>query len=325
MLPDVVCDFSTVELQQTGTDQVLVTGAKGRAAPDTYKVSATYADQFRGGTSMSFYGFDADKKANALAEAIFRASRRVFDSWGLADFSETSVELIGAESQYGNFSQLQGCREVAMKIAVKHADAMAIGIFLKEAVGLGLATPPGLSGFQGGRPKPSPVVSLFSFALPKDKVEIQLDIDGEIHSCNDSVGERFDINTLERPQAPADVVAATVEVPLIKLAWGRSGDKGDKANIGIIARKPEYLPYIYAALTEQVVTERFAHFLSDTSAGNVERFLMPGSSAINFLLHSVLGGGGVASIRNDPQGKGYAQLLLATPVAVPEQIAASVS
>jgi hypothetical protein len=325
MLPDVVCDFSTVELQQTGTDQVLVSGAKGRAAPDTYKVSATYADQFRGGTSMSFYGFDADKKANALAEAIFRASRRVFDSWGLADFSETSVELIGAESQYGNFSQLQGCREVAMKIAVKHADAMAIGIFLKEAVGLGLASPPGLSGFQGGRPRPSPVVRLFSFALPKDKVEIQLDIDGEIHSCNDSAGDKLDINTIERPQAPADVVAATVEVPLIKLAWGRSGDKGDKANIGIIARKPDYLPYIYAALTEQTVTEHFAHFLSDTGAGNVERFLMPGSSAINFLLHSVLGGGGVASIRNDPQGKGYAQLLLATPVAVPEQIAASVS
>jgi hypothetical protein len=325
MLPDVVCDFSTVELQQTGTDQVLVTGAKGRAAPDTYKVSATYADQFRGGTSMSFYGFDADKKANALAEAIFRASRRVFDSWGLADFSETSVELIGAESQYGNFSQLQGSREVAMKIAVKHADAMAIGIFLKEAVGLGLASPPGLSGFQGGRPRPSPVVRLFSFALPKDKVEIQLDIDGEIHSCNDSAGDKLDINTLERPQAPAEVVGATVEVPLIKLAWGRSGDKGDKANIGIIARKPDYLPYIYAALTEQTVTERFAHFLSDTGAGNVERFLMPGSSAINFLLHSVLGGGGVASIRNDPQGKGYAQLLLATPVAVPEQIAASVS
>lgn len=323
MLPDVVCDFSTAELQQTGSDQVLVTGAKGRAAPDTYKVSATYGDQFRGGTSMTFYGIDADKKATALAEAIFRASRRVFNTWGLADFSETSVELIGAESQYGNFSQSDGCREVAMKIAVKHPDAMGIGILLKEAVGLGLASPPGLSGFQGGRPNPSPVVRLFSFALPKDKVEIRLELDGEIHSCNDSPGEKLDINTIERPQPPADVFTDTdtVEVALIKLAWGRSGDKGDKANIGIIARKPEYLPYIYAALTEQLVTERFEHFLSDTSAGNVERFLMPGSNAINFLLHSVLGGGGIASIRNDAQGKGYAQLLLATPVPVPAEIA----
>lgn len=210
-----------------------------------------------------------------------------------------------------------------MKIAVKHPDAMGIGILLKEAVGLGLASPPGLSGFQGGRPKPSPVVRLFSFTLPKDKVEIRLELDGEIHSCNDSPGEKLDINTIERPQPPADVDADTdtIEVALIKLAWGRSGDKGDKANIGIIARKPEYLPYIYAALTEQLVTERFEHFLSDTSAGNVERFLMPGSNAINFLLHSVLGGGGIASIRNDAQGKGYAQLLLATPVPVPAEIA----
>ena len=110
-------------------------------------------------------------------------------------------------------------------------------------------------------------------------------------------------------------------MPLIKLAWGRSGDKGNKANIGIIAREPQYLPYICAALTETAVSERFAHFLADTAAGNVERFLLPASNAINFLLHDVLGGGGVASIRNDAQGKGYAQLLLSTPVPVPAAIA----
>ena len=116
-----------------------------------------------------------------------------------------------------------------------------------------------------------------------------------------------------------------VEVPLISLAWGRSGDKGNKANIGIIARSADYLPYIYAALTEAVVIERFAHFLDDTSSSSVERYLLPGSNAINFLLHDVLGGGGVASIRNDPQGKGYAQLLLSCPIPVPAAIAESLS
>jgi hypothetical protein len=112
-----------------------------------------------------------------------------------------------------------------------------------------------------------------------------------------------------------------VKVPLIALAWGRSGDKGNKANIGIIARQPSYLPYIYAALTETVVRKRFAHFLEDASKGSVERFLLPGSNAINFLLHDVLGGGGVASIRNDAQGKGYAQLLLSCPIPVPAALA----
>ena len=62
-------------------------------------------------------------------------------------------------------------------------------------------------------------------------------------------------------------------------AWGRSGDKGDKANIGIIARRPEYLPWLWAALTPEVVAARFAHFVT----GGVERFLLPGPPAINFL------------------------------------------
>jgi hypothetical protein len=116
-----------------------------------------------------------------------------------------------------------------------------------------------------------------------------------------------------------------VDVPLINLAWGRSGDKGDKANVGIIAREAQFLPYIWAALTEAVISERFAHFLADNSAGNIERFLLPGSNAINILLHGVLGGGGVASIRNDAQGKGYAQLLLACPIPVTPSIAERVS
>ena len=111
----------------------------------------------------------------------------------------------------------------------------------------------------------------------------------------------------------------------MRLAWGRSGDKGDKANIGIIARQARYLPYIWAALSEEQVSARFAHFLASTGPGSVERFLLPGSHAINFLLHDVLGGGGVASIRNDPQGKGYAQLLLSCPIAVPAQLARELS
>ena len=97
------------------------------------------------------------------------------------------------------------------------------------------------------------------------------------------------------------------------------------ANIGIIARQAQYLPYICNALTEEVVSARFAHFLQDTAPGNVERFLLPGTNAINFLLHDILGGGGVASIRNDPQGKGYAQLLLSCPIPVPAAIAEAVS
>ncbi len=326
ILPDVVCDFSTARIEQAGKDLVRVSGATGRPAPDTYKVSATYADEFRGGTYMSFYGIDADKKARALGEAVFEAARTVFSAFGLADFSETSIELLGTESQYGAFSEVSGSREVAMKIAAKHPDAMGIGILLKEAVGLGLATPPGLSGFAGSRPSPSPVVRLFSFTVPRVQVRVNLTLGDETVACDESHGETLDCSAIERPATPtADVSAGMVTVPLVALAWGRSGDKGDKANIGIIARRAEYLPYICDALTETVVSERFAHFLADASPGSVERFILPGAHAINFLLHDVLGGGGVASIRNDPQGKGYAQLLLSCPIPVPATIAATVA
>lgn len=326
MLPDVVCDFSTARIEQVGENRVEVSGATGRPAPDTYKVSATYADEFRGGTYLSFYGIDADRKARALGEAVLEAARNVFNTFGLADFSETSIELLGTESQYGQFSEVSGSREVVMKIAAKHPDSIGIGILLKEAVGLGLATPPGLSGFAGSRPSPSPVVRLFSFTVPKAEVQVSIVLGDDTVACDEIHGEALDTSAIVRPHTPrAAATAGCVEVPLIALAWGRSGDKGNKANVGIIARRAEYLPYICEALTTDAVRERFAHFLADTSADSVERFLLPGANALNFLLHDVLGGGGVASLRNDPQGKGYAQLLLSCPIPVPATIAATVA
>ena len=325
ILPDVVCDFSTVTLSQIGEHQVAVNGATGRPAPATYKVCGTYADQFRGGTTMTYYGIDAQKKAAAMGKAVFEATRNTFHAFGMPDFSETSIEMIGAESQYGAFAKVSNVREVGMKIAVKHPDAMGIGIFLKECVGLGLATPPGLSGFAGGRPKPSPVVRLFSFTLEKSLLPIRVEIDGKLIKCNDPAGIAFDVKSIVRPSIEPISTSDLVEVPLVKLAWARSGDKGNKANIGLIARKAEYLPYIWFSVTESVITERFAHFLDSAEPCAVERFLMPGSNAINFLLHNVLGGGGVASLRNDAQGKGYGQLALDCSVAIPANIAAQLA
>ena len=227
--------------------------------------------------------------------------------------------MIGAESQFGNARRIDVSREVVVKIAAKHAQAAGIGILLKEATGLGLATPPGLSGFAGGRPKPTPVARLFSFAWPKGDLPIAIAREGASESFVDRPGTPFDAKSLPEPSVPdADLSVPLTAVPLVSLAWGRSGDKGDKANIGVIARRAEYFPYICRALTAELVAERFSHFLK----GRVERFVMPGPHALNFLLHEVLGGGGVASLRNDPQGKGYAQLLLEVPVEIPSSLVA---
>ena len=106
-------------------------------------------------------------------------------------------------------------------------------------------------------------------------------------------------------------------MPLIALAVGRSGDKGNSANIGLIARKSEYVPWIRAALTEDVVRGWFAHL----GVSRVERFELPGMNAFNFLLQDALGGGGVASLRVDAQGKAYAQMLMDYPIPVPTALA----
>ena len=326
ILPDVVCDFSQVKLEQVGVDLVAVSGAIGLPAPDSYKVCSTYADQWRGGHLLSLYGIDASKKAEKLAAAILAASRRTLNLYGLPDFTETSVEVIGAESQYGAAAQSGRYREVALKVAAKHSDAAGIGILLKEMTGLGLATPPGLCGFAGGRPKPSPIVRLFSFELPKGAVTPQVEINGLLLDCPDTQATALDLRTLVRPAVPVTTSSEKlVDVPLVALAYARSGDKGNKANIGVIARKPEYLPYIYAALTEQAVALRFAHFIQSSASAPVERYLMPGCYGINFLLHDVLGGGGMASLRNDSQGKGYGQLLLDAQIPVSAEIAAQLS
>ncbi len=329
LLPDVCCDFSGVAIEQIGKDRVRVAGATGRPAPPDYKVSATLADGFRAGGYFTFTGRNAAGKARVFAGAALERARVALRRRNLGDFSETSVEVLGAGSQYGADAGSAEAREVVLKLAAKHPEAAGVGLLLREASGLGLATPAALSGFSGTRPRPSPVVRLFSFLAPKAEVALSVEVDGAPVPYTEPVTE-CGPGEPARPSPPADPasgappgeISDTVEVRLEDLAWGRSGDKGDKANIGIIARRADYLPWLWKHLTEEAVAEIFAHFLDGAGPKPVERFLMPGTNAVNFLLHDVLGGGGVASLRNDAQGKGYAQILLDTPIPVPAALAA---
>jgi hypothetical protein len=321
LLPDVVCDFSGVVLRQVEPDRVAVSGARGRGAPADYKVCCTWADGYRSGQVWTLYGRDAARKARHLADGIFSRTARALAERGLPPLSETSVEVLGSEVHFGAAARRQDSREVDVKIAARHPAAAGIGMFLKEMVGLALTAPPGLTGFAGARPKPTPVVRLFSFLLPKASLQISLELpDGRRLSLPAESGESRP--PPESPQPPLPPPAADmVELPLECLAFGRSGDKGDKANIGLLARHPDFLPWIAASMTASRVAGYFAHFLAAGQAEPVQRFYLPGCAALNFLLHDVLGGGGVASLRADPQGKGYAQLLLAERVALPRGLA----
>jgi hypothetical protein len=115
-------------------------------------------------------------------------------------------------------------------------------------------------------------------------------------------------------EAPA---GETKEVPLITLAWARSGDKGDAFNIGVIARKSEYLPWIKAALTEPAMLAYFAHEFVGAANPGLKLYDLPGMNAINLHLNDALDGGQFATMRLDGLAKGKAQQLLDYPVAVP--------
>jgi len=317
LLPDVTADFSQVKLEQIAEDRVLVIGAKGRAPTQQYKVSATYPDGYRVLVSFLIAGREAPEKAQVIADAILTKCERVLALRSVPPFSEKSVEILGIESTYGAHAIHTESREVVVKIAVKHPLKEACMFFASEIAQASTGMAPALAGIVGGRPKASPVIKLFSFLVDKTKLNVEIDINGQrqqVEIPQGSADQPFDQHTTGEV---AQLTGQEVEVPLIEIAHARSGDKGNHSNIGVIARKAEYLPWIRANLTEKNVASYMQHVLNPETS-QVHRYEIEGFNALNFLLENALGGGGIASLRIDPQGKALAQQLLDMPVKVPK-------
>lgn len=327
MLPDVVCDFRQVRIQQDGPERVLVSGARGMPPTDSYKVSTTWMDGYRCAGTMVIIGIDAVAKARRTGAAILERTRGIFRKMGLPDYSATYIEVIGAESQYGPHSRAAQAREVMMRVVVNHPLKQALEIFSREIAPAGTSWAPGTTGPALARPSASPLINQFSFTLPKRLVAISMTLDGQAHTIEVPADGGY------RPalrDAEAEVAALAaglagqeemVEVPLIALAYARSGDKGNLSNIGVIARKAAYLPYLAAQLTPAAVKDHFSYIVK----GEVRRYLLPGIDALNLLLEEALDGGGTASMRMDPLGKGMGQMLLDMPIAVPASMANALS
>ena len=323
VMPDVVCDFTNVRLRAESPEAVRVTGARGRAAPESYKVSATSVEGLRSVATLGIVGTDAARKAERTAAAILARTRALFAARGLAGYRATHVETIGAESIYGPHARAAATREILLRLVVDHDDPAAHRIFAREIAPAGTSYAPGTTGGDGGRPRTAPIVALSSFLIPKDEIAIGVDLEGAREEL--VVPPRTEtalpvVEPVVEPvvaAGPARGVAArteaTAEVPLMALAYARSGDKGDVANVGVIARDRTDLPLLRAELTEERVAAYFAHLAS----GPVRRYELPGIGAFNFVIAGALGGGGMASMRYDPLGKAYAQMLLDLPIAVP--------
>jgi hypothetical protein len=314
ILADVVCDFSAVTLHQAGPDVVEVRGAKGYAPTPTYKVSATYADGYKCAAQLTIIGFDAQRKVRRSAEAILERTRAMFAQMGLGDYSATHVEVLGDAFSYGPHIARAPMFEAVMWLAVAHPDKRALELFAREIAPAGTSWAPGTTG-AAGRPGVAPAIKQFAFLLDKERVTATLTMSGEAPvpvpvppGCADPTPVAAQYGPLGKLDD-----AGFVEVPLIALAYARSGDKGDTSNIGVIARRPEFLPFLRAQLTPQRVASHLAHLVK----GTVTRYDLPGIDALNFVCEQALGGGGMASLRNDPLGKAMGQVLLAMPVRVP--------
>lgn len=319
LLPDVIADFSHVHLEQVGEHRVRVTGAKGQAPTGQYKVSATYPDGYRVLVSFLIAGREAPQKAQVIADAILSKCERVLAMRSVPPFSEKSVEILGIESTYGAHAQALNSREVVVKIAVKHMFKEACMFFASEIAQASTGMAPALAGIVGGRPKASPVIKLFSFLIDKNQINIEIDFDGNRYPVEIPRGTSTEQFNILAAGECAVYQGNEIEVPLIEIAHARSGDKGNHSNIGVIARKAEYLPWIRTALTEQTVASYMQHVL-DAKKGRVIRYELPGLNALNFILENALGGGGITSLRIDPQGKAFAQQLLDMPVKVPAHL-----
>lgn len=316
ILPDVICDFTQVTLKQTGAESVLVSGARGRQPSDTYKVSATFQEGYRSTAMFTLCGRDAAAKAKRVGDAIIARTRRQFAENGLKDYLRTDVKILGIEQQYGQNANpvLMESREVVLRMDVQHAQKEALDIFAREIAPSGLAMAPGRCGLFGGRPSVSPMIGHRAFLVSKGEFSVTVDYGGSIKEVIIPSGSAHRLPPEKDPSVSAlDSGGETRRVPLWSIACARSGDKGDNVNIGVIARDPAFLP----VLRTQLTAARVKGYFGDLVLGSAERFELPGMGAFNFLLHGALDGGGTSSLRNDPQGKTFAQMLLDYELEVP--------
>lgn len=324
-LPNVICDLSEVRVEDVGEHRVRVTGAKGRAPSPYYKVCTTYQDGWRLIALAPVVGRDAARKAVRQAEAVLTRVESMLRQRNIAPFRAKRIEPIGAETTYGAHARTQAVREVACKIGVEHDDPEAFRYLMREIESPATSMSVGTTGWFGARPTPAPVMRVFSTLIEKTRVVPRVVIDAD----------HFDIaamphaaQPMPRPHPAGEtprIDPAWPCVPLIALAWARSGDKGNAFNIGVIAREPAYLPYIRAALTEENVMRFFAHEFEGALKPSVTRYEVPGLNALNFHLRQSLGGGQMGTLRLDALAKGKAQQLLDFEIAVPPTVAAAVT
>ncbi len=345
VLPDVIVDFTTVTVAQEGPDRVAIAGASGRPPTPTHKVPRSRAgfaclfcssqvcvtrpSGFLLSALLLVPGAECRAKAAAVAKAILANGNAGIARLGLAPITEFHYDVIGgggecgctANGKCGNPANCgSGYNECVLRMVFAHPEQRALSVAGLEVAPAALATAPGLCGVgTTGRAAPSRRMRQFSRLLPKAALRgaHRFAIGGDAPVAIDDA--QFSAPFVAPPRVasvgkPIAAGGTRRVVPLWRAAFGRSGDKGDSANIGIVARSEVFFAELRAQLTEEAVRRHLESL--GLRPRRVERFELPRLLAFNFLVHEVLGGGGGSSLLLDKQGKTFAQKLLAMPVSV---------
>lgn len=321
LTPDVTVDFTSLELAEDGPDRVRVGGARGRPAPEHLKVSMVYRHGYRAVGTVVVSGPNAVAKGKRLAEMVWH---RVGE-----DFADRRTDFIGYRACWGDAASEEAePNEVVLRLAVADLDRTKLEKFSRSLLGFALQGPPGL-GIFGGRPAVEQAYGFWPATVARKFVDATVEIrNGEERRVVAVPTALAGAGTGSPPDDARPVrrgkgdsrAARTSKVSLSTIAFARSGDKGDHANIGVGARSEA----AYSFLRENLSAKRVRGFYQDFVAGDVERYEVPNLLAFNFLLHNALGGGGTLSLRVDHQGKTLAQGLLTMEMDVPEDVLASV-
>jgi hypothetical protein len=310
--PDCIARFDSIRLEQEGPDRVRVSGVRGGPAPEMLKVSISFAQGYRAFGRLMVSGPDTLEKAHAVADTFWAAAG------GRDIYEDTLTQMVGHDSCHPSLAAGEP-GEVLVQVAARDADRGKLQRhFAPQLVPRVLSTVPGITYLADqGRPRVSDVVGYWPALISRGPVDVSVTVGGASETVSSAVqgGEPLAFAPDVALPAVPDT-GRTVSVPLSRLCLARSGDKGDTANIGVIARSPEVYAWLLDYLTPEFVKRRFATI----SRGEVERFEVGNLLALNFLLHGSLGGGGTLSLLLDAQGKTYAQYLLAAEVGVDEAL-----
>lgn len=304
--PDVVADFTSFSMEDLGEDQVRFWGAKGQKPSGMLKVSTNYSAGFKLTGMLVVSGPDAVAKGRIFADMFW-------DRVGTEGFTDRRTDFVGASACWGE-SAAPDCDppEILIRFAARSETKDPLKPMSKELAGLILAGPPGVTVFSG-RPAIAPAFGFWPALIPREKLKAYMLINGEEHCFNCDDGPSGEPIVQDFPEINTDDVSDTrIQVPLGRIAHARSGDKGDLANIGVIALKPE----LYPEIIREVTTDRLAEFFKSNVKGPIDVYRLDNLHALNFVLHGALNGGGTVSLLLDNQGKTLSQALLTMPIKV---------